>query len=299
MAPAHDAAPSHHGGPPTGPVPHDEPLAALHDAPLVRIPRHAGARGPRPSRSGDGLGELAPGHRRADGCGTRAHDGRPGRGRPHGVPPLRRREPDARADHGHLEQRRPDEGPGAAARSGGQAADRAGRRADRDRAPQRGRPGREGHRPAGAGRRRALRERHQRRRAGPPLRRGRGGRRALPLRGLLAAGDRGHVVRCGRRRHHRWRVARGRGQRRRDGPAGATGRSGRAGRCHRPAARRPRAARPLGRGRPGAGGQPLHLAGHRGGNGRLLRRRHRRGAAPRRTVGRRRRPGHAAGAGAA
>ncbi len=36
----------------------------------------------------------------------------------------------------------------------------------------------------------------------------------------------------------------------------------------------------LGRGRPGAGGEPLHLAGDRGGHRRLLRRRHRRGAAP-------------------
>ena len=65
-----------------------------------------------------------------------------------------------------------------APRGGRQAAHRARRRADRDRAPERGRPGRQGHHPPRAVRRRALRQRHQRRRAGPPLRRGRGGGRA-------------------------------------------------------------------------------------------------------------------------
>ena len=83
--------------------------------------------------------------------------------------------------------------------------------ADRHRASHRGRPGRPGHRPVGSGRRRALRERHQRRRAGAAVRRGRGGGRALALRGFLAAGDRGHVLRRGGGRHHRRRLARGRG----------------------------------------------------------------------------------------
>ena len=46
---------------------------------------------------------------------------------------------------------------------------------------------------------------------------------------------------------------------------------GRAGRRHRPPARRPRPAGTARRRRPRAGGQPLHLAGHRGRDGRLLR----------------------------
>ena len=57
--------------------------------------------------------------------------------------------------------------------------------------------------PAGAGRRRALRQRDQRRRVGPPLRRGPGCGRAVPLRGVLAAGDRGDVLRRRRRGHDR------------------------------------------------------------------------------------------------
>ena len=76
-----------------------------------------------------------------------AHDRRPCRGRPHRVPPLRRRDAGAGADHGHVEQRRAHEGTGAAARGGGQAAHRARRRADRDRPPQRGWSGRTSHRP--------------------------------------------------------------------------------------------------------------------------------------------------------
>ena len=49
VAPAHHAAPSDHGGPPARALAHDQPLAAFHHAPLVRLPRHAGAGGPGPA----------------------------------------------------------------------------------------------------------------------------------------------------------------------------------------------------------------------------------------------------------
>ena len=148
------------------------------------------------------------------GVPTRADDRRPGRGRPHGVPAHERRDAGARAHHGHLEQRRPHEGSGPAARGRGQAAHRARRRADRHRSAHRGRARRPGHRPARVVRRRALRERHQRLRAGPPLRRGPGGGGAVALRGILAPGDRGHVVRRGRGGDDGRRTARGRRHRR-------------------------------------------------------------------------------------
>ena len=107
VAPVDDVAPSHHGRPPARPVAHDEPVAAIHDAPLVRFPRHAGAGGPCPARGADGVAELAPGHRGPNGRRARADDRGPRRGRPHGLPPLRGRHAGARAHHGHVEQRRP------------------------------------------------------------------------------------------------------------------------------------------------------------------------------------------------
>ena len=60
--------------------------------------------------------------------------------------PLRRRHPRPGSHHGHLEQRRAHEGPGAPARGGGQAPHRARRRAHRDRPPDQGGAGRPGHR---------------------------------------------------------------------------------------------------------------------------------------------------------
>ena len=75
----------------------------------------------------------------------------------------------------------------------------------------------QGHRPARACRRRAVRERHLRRGAGPTLRRGPGGGGAVAVRGLLAAGHRGHGLRGAGGRHHRRGSARGGG---RDGETG-------------------------------------------------------------------------------
>ncbi len=148
VAPADDAAPPHHGGPPARPVPHDEPVAALHDASLVRLLGHAGARGARAARRAHRVAELPPGHRGPNGRRPRTDDGGPRRRGRHRVPSVRRRHAGAGPHHGHLEQRRPDEGTRPAARGRRQAAHRARRRADRHRAPQRGRPGRPGHRPA-------------------------------------------------------------------------------------------------------------------------------------------------------
>ena len=51
-------------------------------------------------------------------------DGRSGRGRSHRLPAPRRRDAEARPGHGHLVERRPDEGPGPAARGGGQTTNR-------------------------------------------------------------------------------------------------------------------------------------------------------------------------------
>ena len=132
--------------------------------------------------------------------------------------------------------------------------------------PRRGRPGRPDHRPARARRHRALRERHLRRRAGRPLRRGPGGGGAVALRGLLAAGDRGHGLRRPAGGHHRRGAARGGGRRRRDRPARPARRPRGAGRGDRAGcSTTPRWPARLGRGRRRAGARPLHLGGHRRG----------------------------------
>ena len=96
-----------------------------------------------------------------------------------------------------------------AARGGGQAAHRAGHRAGGDRQPPARRPGGQGHRAPRPRPDRALRHRDQRRRAGPQLRPGPGGRGPLALRGVLAAGHRGHGLRGGPGGHHRGGPARG------------------------------------------------------------------------------------------
>ena len=66
------------------------PWQRFTTAPLVRLPRHAGARGAGPPRRGHRVAELPAGHRGADGGRARADDGRPGRGGPHRVPAHRR-----------------------------------------------------------------------------------------------------------------------------------------------------------------------------------------------------------------
>ena len=113
--------------------------------------------------------------------------------------------------HDDGQRRRPAQGPGAAARGGGQGAHRAPRRAGRHRQA----PGRR----AGWARRssrlglrgrRHVRERRHRRAHRRAVRRGRGGRRAVAVRGLLAARHRGHGVRRAAGRHDRRGPARGR-----------------------------------------------------------------------------------------
>src|SRR5580704_16009699 len=115
-----------------------------------------------------------------------------------------------------------------------------------------------------------MRQWHQRRRAGPPLRPGRGGRGAVSVRGFLAAGDRGHVLWRGGGGDDRGRTARGRRLRRRDGPARAAGRPRCAGRRDRAAARRSGPAGATRCGRPRARRAPFHLAGDGGRNRRVL-----------------------------
>ncbi len=67
-------------------VAHHQPVAARHDATLVRLSRHAGARGEGAACRRDRVAKLASRHRGPDGRRPRAHDGRPGRSRPHGLP---------------------------------------------------------------------------------------------------------------------------------------------------------------------------------------------------------------------
>ena len=178
--------------------------------------------------------------------------------------------PGPRPDHGHLVVRRADEGPGAPARGGGQAAHRAGDRAGGDRQPPTRGPGGQGHRAPRPGPGGPVRLGHHRRRAGRQLRPGPGGGGPLAVRGLLAAGHRGDGVRSGPGRHHRRRPSRGGGHRRGDRPAGPAGRPGRPGRRHRAAARRRRAPRAPGGGRAPAGARALHLAGDGGRDGRAV-----------------------------
>ena len=95
------------------------------------------------------------------------------------------------------------------------------------------------------------------------LQRGRAGGRAVAVRGLLAAGHRGDVVRRAARGHHRRRPARGRRRRQRDRPAGPARRRRGPGRADRHGPRRPRAAGPHRRRRPPAGDRQLVVAPHR------------------------------------
>ena len=88
---------------------------------MVRVPPHAGARGPAAAEGRDRLRVLPAGHRRTDGRRAGPHDRRAGRRRPHRLQADGGRDPDPRPDHGHLVVRRPDEGAGAAARGGGEA----------------------------------------------------------------------------------------------------------------------------------------------------------------------------------
>ena len=147
----------------------------------------AGAGGPPDAAHRGGERELHQGHPRRHGRRPRPHAPRARRRRPRAVPPSARGRPRARpADHHRLGRRGP-QGPRLPARGGGQAAHRARRHAHRSSAG----PSRAGGRrtPSSAlGLADAItfvsrRDRRAHRRA---VRRGRAGRRAQPLRGLLA-----------------------------------------------------------------------------------------------------------------
>ena len=124
----------------------------------------------------------------------------------------------ARSAHDHRERRRPDEGARPAARGAREDPHRARRRRTSSSSASRRARARSPASSTGSGLTDAVRvrlRRHHRahRRA---LRRGRGGGRAVALRGLLAARGRGDGVRGAARRHHRRRAARGGRHRRRD-----------------------------------------------------------------------------------
>ncbi len=194
--------------------------------PLVRLPRDADARSPGGCRASSPCRENSlDGHRRAAwaspptactscrSASTRTCSGRC---------------PTSRAVPGRLMTTAsadvPLKGLALPARGAGQGAHRARRRAPR-RHRQAASAGAAIARPiierlglAGRGRVRERRDRRAHRRA---LRRGRARRRAVALRGLLAAGGRGDGVRRAARRHHRRRAARGRRPRRRDRAARA------------------------------------------------------------------------------
>ena len=216
LAPARDAAPSDHRRPLDRARPRRDVLEALHHAALVRVLAHAGAHGEAAARGAHGVAQLQGRHQRADGGALERLTVVPvGRG-PRGLSPLRRRRQEAGAPHGHLEQRRADEGTRAPARGGRETARRTRHRPDRHRqAPP------EGPRGAGAGATGTRRHRdddHRRERRGtrPALRRGGGRHRAQPLRGVLPAGHRGHELRRARGGDDGRGVARGRRRQRRD-----------------------------------------------------------------------------------
>ena len=148
LAAADHAPPPDHRRPAAGPQPRHQPVAAVHPAPLVRLPAHAGQGGPGPAPRRHRVRVVEDRHRRPDGGRVVPDDRGAGRRRPHRVPAPRRRAAGARPDHGHLVVRRAHEGPGAPARGGGQAAHRAGRRAGGHRQPAARRPGGQGHRAA-------------------------------------------------------------------------------------------------------------------------------------------------------
>ncbi len=98
VAAAHHPAPPDHRRPPAGPRPRHQPLAEVH--------HRGGGSASCACRSGWPGGcrpvvtvseSSRTGHRRPDGGGPRAHDGGPGRGRPHRLPPVARRGAGARA----------------------------------------------------------------------------------------------------------------------------------------------------------------------------------------------------------
>ena len=167
------------------------------------------------------------------------------------------------------QRRRPDEGHRHAARGVRQAAHRARGRAAAGHQADAGRPHREADRPARHRRARLLRQRHQRRRAGRGDGLGRARLRAVALRGLLAAHRRADGLRDPAGGQPRRRDPRGRRPRRRVRRPGHPGRRRRAGARDRRAARRPRAPRADGPGRPPPGAGEVQLArgggGHRGG----------------------------------
>ena len=105
LAAADHAAPPDHRRPAAGPEPCHQPLAAVHPAPLVRLPADAGQGGPGAAPGRHGVRVVQDGHRRPDGRGPRPDDRRPGGRGPHRVPaPARRR---ARSPGGSWSPRRP------------------------------------------------------------------------------------------------------------------------------------------------------------------------------------------------
>ena len=205
-------------------------VAALHPAPLVRVPRDADEGGARRSRASSRCRSRAG----ATSCSRWACATDRLHIVPVGVDPqIFRPMPDGRAragpPHDHRQRRRADEGARAAARGAGEGPHRARRRRARDHRQAQGQEqDPRAHRAPRPHRRGALRLRRHHRADRRALRRGRGRGRAVALRGLLAARDRGDGVRRAAGRDHRRRAARGGRHRRRDRPAGAPGRPRRA-----------------------------------------------------------------------
>ena len=164
--------------------------------------------------------------------------------------PLARGGARARPAHHHRQLRRRPEGAGLPAGGPGQAAHRAGREPHGHRQAEAGRAGRGHHRAARSDRRHPVRVGRLRRAHRRAVRRGRAGRGAQPVRGLLPARRRGHGHRHLPRGHRRRRPARGDRDRRRHRPVVPGRRRRRAGRHPPPRPRRRRAAGPCRRRRP-------------------------------------------------
>ena len=241
LAGAGHPAPPDHRRPRPRPRARHERVAAVHAAPLVRVPRHADEGGARDPARRHGVGVEQARHRRSrwacapTGCtscpsaSTRRSSARC---------PTVARVPGPAHDDG--QRRRADEGPRTAARGAGQGAHRARRRRARDHRQAEGQeqdPRRSSSASASPARCSSCRgvttERIVELYAEAEV-----AVRAVALRGLLAARDRGHGLRRAGGGDHRRRAARGRRHRRRDRPARAPRRPRRAGagaRCGRSA----------------------------------------------------------------
>ncbi len=247
------AAPPDHRRPRPRPRRRDVTVPPPDPPALVRLPRHADGRRPPVAPPHHGVAQLEEGHRRPDAGASRHIAHRAGGRRPEAVPPAPAHRSRAGPVDDDRERRRPVEGSDLSHRGAGQGPHRTRRRASRRHrpaAPQVG--GARADRTARAAGRDRVRERRDRRAHRRALRRGRDRGRALPVRGFLAPGHRGHGVRRAPGHHDGRRVARGRRlpRRRRDDRAARRSRRARADAHRRP--RQRRAARPARRARPRA-----------------------------------------------